>query len=178
MDYEGIQTHADWNAYLNFLTTASSYLHQHGLLLTVALHPGQLLPPDVCKSIDRVHIMSYDMLHPTRPGEERPKHHASLDSLKNVIAKFVQEGCPRSKLVVGIPAYGRHEQNPGEVKTFSEVIDEYRKEAGSESTTVAGASEQMASVGGGWMAYLTSLIYGEQAGSDSSKKVEEEVKAL
>ncbi|KAL9190375.1 hypothetical protein ACHAXT_007586 [Thalassiosira profunda] len=135
MDYEGIQTHADWNAYLNFLTTASSYLHQHGLLLTVALHPGQLLPPNVCKHIDRVHIMSYDMLHPTRPGEERPTHHASLDAMKNAIAKFVQKGCPPSKLVAGIPAYGRHEENPGEVKTYSEVIDEYRKEADAAATS-------------------------------------------
>merc|ERR1712003_431082 len=43
---------------------------------------------------------------------------------------FVTTGkCPKSKLVLGIPAYARHEVNPGLVKTYSEIIDEERKKA-------------------------------------------------
>ena len=63
LDFEGIQSLAEWKAYLKFISKTSNHLHRHGLLLTIALHPGQLLPSDVCQSLDRVHVMTYDMMH-------------------------------------------------------------------------------------------------------------------
>lgn len=118
LDYEGVQSWAEWNAYLKFLTTASIYLHRHGILLTVALHPGQHLPALVCINVDRVHVMSYDMMH-----NKQTNHHASIHTVKDALTAFIQEGCPSSKLVMGIPAYGRHKNNPGLVKTYSEIVD-------------------------------------------------------
>ena len=122
-DHEGIQSREDWNAYLNFLPTATSYLHRHGLLLTVALHPQQLLPEEVCRSVDRVHVMTYDMMS----SGGKMKHHAPLPKVKRALTEFIENGCPPSKLVMGIPAYGRHGQNAGLVKTYSEVVDELTK---------------------------------------------------
>lgn len=120
-----------WNAYLHLLTQASSYLHSHDLLLTVALHPGQYLPPEVCQSVDRVHLMTYDM---TSQEEQTINHHASLRSVEDAISSFIQHGCPPSKLIMGIPAYARHSQNMGLVKTYSEIIDEFIAEQ--DSTTM------------------------------------------
>ena len=101
-------------------------MKQNDLLLTVALHPGQLLPAKVCESVDRVHVMTYDMMNPSMNSDanhRRKKHHASMHSVQEAITSFIQNGCAPSKLVVGIPAYGRHGQNMGSVKTYSEIID-------------------------------------------------------
>ena len=52
------------------------------------------------------------------------KHHASLPSVQEAISSFIQNGCHPSKMIMGIPAYGRHSQNLGLVKTYSEIIDD------------------------------------------------------
>jgi len=129
LDYEGMALASEWKAYLRFLPKAATFLHEHGLLLTVALHPGQLLPSEVCQNIDRVHIMTYDMMHPASWShlDKRNNHHASIYSAREELLKFVQNGCPPSKLIMGVPAYGRHEQQMGLVKTYSEVVDEIMK---------------------------------------------------
>jgi GH18 family chitinase len=51
-------------------------------------------------------------------------HHASIHSARAALEKFIHSGCHPSKLVMGIPAYGRHEKNIGLVRTYSEVIDD------------------------------------------------------
>lgn len=128
-DYEGIGSYKEWSAYLEFLKLASAHLHENELLITVALHPGQLLPSDVCESMDRVHVMTYDMAPPSggQGGDERRSHHASIHSAKGAIAQFIQNGCPPSKLIMGIPAYARHQENMGLVQTYSEIVDDMMK---------------------------------------------------
>lgn len=122
-DFENIQTLGQWEAYLQFLVQASSYLHKHNLLVTVALHPGQFLPERVCQSLDRAHVMAYDMV--AQSQNSPTKHHASFQAVKNVMSSFASNGCPSSKLIMGLPAYARHESNPGLVKTYEEVINEF-----------------------------------------------------
>jgi len=124
LDFENIQTYDEWEAYLRFLIQASTFLHKHNFLATVALHPGQFLPAQVCQSLDRVHVMAYDMISRNSPTE----HHASLQSVKNVMSSFPSNGCPSAKLIMGVPAYGRHESHPGLVKTYEELISEFISE--------------------------------------------------
>lgn len=111
---------------MQFLVQASTFLHKHKLLATVALHPGQFLPERVCQSLDRVHVMAYDMI--TQSQNSPTKHHASFQSVKHAMSSFTSNGCPSSKLIMGLPAYARHESNPGLVKTYEEVINEFVSE--------------------------------------------------
>ncbi len=131
-DFEGIQSIEEWNAYLTFLSFASTYLHRENLIVSVAVHPGQYLPAEVCQNLDRVHVMTYDMMpSPQRNSDGMTNnHHASLHSTKGAIAKFIKHGCHPSKLVLGIPAYGRHEKNVGLVQSYSEIVSDVLKEFG------------------------------------------------
>ncbi len=123
LDFEGIRSHEEWNAYQSFLYTASAILHRHDLTITVALHPGQHLPKTICTSLDRVHVMTYDIIR-QRDDNGRYDHHASMRSTIDAMEGFVRAGCPPHKLVMGIPAYGRHERDPGLVRTYSEIVDD------------------------------------------------------
>jgi len=120
-DHEGLKSQEDWNAYQQFIVFAAMQMKRNNLLLSVAVHPGQYLQPHICQMVDRVHVMAYDMIS----SRKKLGHHADLSSVKNTIQAFMDKGCPSNKLVLGIPCYGRHGENPGLVKTYSEIMDDY-----------------------------------------------------
>jgi GH18 family chitinase len=72
--------------------------------------------------------MTYDMMirqpSSSTATTDRHHHHASMHVVEDAMEGFVRTGCPPSKLVMGIPAYGRHERDPGLVRTYSELVDE------------------------------------------------------
>jgi chitinase len=111
----------DWVA---FISEASKVFRPAGILLSVAMHKSQTyIPAPVYELVDRVHIMTYDMIdEPKRNGKYG--YHATEQKMQASLQSFLDKGCPAHKILVGIPAYGRHEQNPTMVKTFSEIFDE------------------------------------------------------
>mmetsp|Transcript_23826 Transcript_23826/g.37367 ORF Transcript_23826/g.37367 Transcript_23826/m.37367 type:complete len:323 (-) Transcript_23826:164-1132(-) len=164
-DFENILTFGQWEAYLQFLVQASSYLHKHNLLVTVALHPGQFLPESVCHSLDRVHVMAYDMVSHNSPT----KHHANFQSVKSVMSSFASNGCPSSKLIMGLPAYARHESDPGLVKTYEEVINEfinYEHEDTPEQRRVKSAIDEL----NFWKGYRFDSAYDVKVKSEYAKQ--------
>ena len=50
-----------------------------------------------------------------------------MENVKAAIEPLVKAGCPETKIVVGIPAYARHRQNPAQVQTYSEIVDAISK---------------------------------------------------
>jgi GH18 family chitinase len=114
------------NDYLQFLAELSTAFQKQkqagsssSFQLSITLHPGQYLPTKAYEFVDRLLIMTYDM--PSSSG-----HHASMDTVKRVIDGFLENQAPADKMVLGIPAYARDAENPGEVKTFSEIVDELK----------------------------------------------------
>jgi len=83
--------------------------------VTVALHHFMPLPAAAYDFVDAVHLMAYDL-------SSGPEGHSSLKHSKQTVQMIEETGCPRSKIVLGVPAYSRQINNPGKVKTYSELI--------------------------------------------------------
>ncbi|EEC49496.1 chitinase glycoside hydrolase family 1 [Phaeodactylum tricornutum CCAP 1055/1] len=110
--------------YMLFLRAACDKLHDAGVHVSVALHPQQALPKAIATLVDRVHLMAYDMLR-RQGAQPEALHHAELDQVRKAVHLLVDNDAPGArKIVLGIPAYGRHESNPERVKTFAEIVDE------------------------------------------------------
>lgn len=114
-DWEIPRTHEDLQAYVDLLLQACKTMHKANLLVSVALHARQFMPPQLYHTVDRVHFMAYDLA---------AEHVAQYDLVVTAAKEFVQYKCPPSKLVLGIPAYARHSSNPGMVKSFAELMDD------------------------------------------------------
>lgn len=130
------------NNYVLFLNEAIVQWHHLGLKVSLTLHPrqGRYIPENVYQLLDRIHFMSYDML-----GGGSSKYHASLSKVRQAVEELLQPGgglerMPH-KVLLGIPAYARHLQNPGQVKTFGEIYDGIQQEF--ESSGSASAAREV-----------------------------------
>ena len=96
------------------------------LLLTAAVHgvAQPALSAAAVDALDRVHLMSYDM----QGGVEG---HAPFDGATEAALAVIHGNpgrgaapVPAAKLALGVPAYGREVQNPGQVRTWGELVRE------------------------------------------------------
>ncbi len=117
--------------YLLFLQEALvAWRKEAYLKVSMTLHPHQKLPPKLYTYLDRIHLMAYDMMtHPTRVKTNDDPYHASLTKVRRAVEELLQQpgsGLDQTphKILLGIPAYARHVQSPGQVKTFREIYDE------------------------------------------------------
>lgn len=78
LDWEQIRTEQEFHSYLKLIHEASSVLHEKKLILSVALHAGQFLPKEIYDHIDRIHLMTYDMI----VSQGSKNHHASYKNGK------------------------------------------------------------------------------------------------
>lgn len=119
----------------DLLAETRSVFSKSKLIVTIAQAGWQDLGLDVYKAVDRVHLMSYDHDFPQ----------ATLKKSQADVQRLINAGCPRNKIVLGLPFYGRNKNR--EAKTFAElqainafskstdVVDGY---AFNNSSTIAG----------------------------------------
>ncbi len=62
-------------SYMHLLLETADLFNYSGLKITIALHPQQILPKIIYDRIDRVHLMTYDMI-------QQNDHHASYENSK------------------------------------------------------------------------------------------------
>lgn len=125
-DWELPATRSEWSAYYRLVSAASYHFHASGLLVSLAVHPYHKLPDSVCETVDRIHLMTYDMMPPLPPTGTfnlLTFHHAEYEQVVGEVKALSSRKCPSSKVVMGIPVYGRHYQNPHLVRTYSEIVD-------------------------------------------------------
>jgi len=123
-DWEQPSTRDEYISYINLLIESSIILHKEGLLITIALHPDQFLPKEVYDHLDKIHLMTYDMV------VQAENHHSSFKSSFKAVESLIDSGCDPAKIVLGLPAYSRSKKNPSLVKTFSEIVDLFIQENG------------------------------------------------
>jgi GH18 family chitinase len=112
-----------------------------GILISVALHARQTFPPEFYEHVTRIHLMAYDMIYDASGG-----HHATILNMKKAIKMLEAAKCPKAHVVIGIPAYARHGTNPGDVKTYSELIDSMEKQGDADRNVITSRSD--------WKGYL------------------------
>jgi len=78
--------------------------------ISVAQSPWRDFGRGVYDAVDRVHVMSYNHKHP----------HARLMDARIDIERMLNYGCPREKLVLGVPFYGRNQR--GSSRTYAEIV--------------------------------------------------------
>ena len=63
----------------------------------------------------------------------------AVNSAMKAVDALLLSGCHPSKVVLGLPAYGRHKRHPSQVKTYSELVDVYIEQS---SMTRSGNDEK------------------------------------
>ncbi|GMI60258.1 hypothetical protein ScalyP_jg2520 [Parmales sp. scaly parma] len=109
-DWESPSSVQEASSYIRLIAEVRAKLG-NSVTLSVALHPDQFLPS--YDALDFVHLMTYDM--------RNPAGHAQFNDVVAAVNNFVVSGCPREKILLGIPLYGR--DNVGGVATYSEIVD-------------------------------------------------------
>ena len=116
LDWESPRTEIEYSSYVRLLNEIHVSFAGTTHTLTVALHPGQTLGEHGYHAVDRVHFMSYDM--PSTNG-----NHADFASVRQAVDRIIASGCPKDKLVLGLPLYARNKESPGDVKSYAELMD-------------------------------------------------------
>lgn len=98
-------------AFGELLAETHSEFAKHGLIVTIAQAGWQNLGTKAYQSVDRVHLMAYDHDFPQ----------ATFDKTKADVERLLKAGCPRNKIVLGLPLYGRNKE--GEAKTFAQLAE-------------------------------------------------------
>jgi chitinase len=119
-DCEEFLSQQDVDNYLSLIAKAVGTLHDAGIKVSVAIHADQNLPLKLYRKVDRINLMAYDL-----PGP----YHALHATVEKSVDSLIQSGCPAHKISLGIPTYARHTQNPGNVKTFAEIVDAMEEES-------------------------------------------------
>jgi chitinase len=114
---KGKQEHA---AYCSLLVETKRKFEPHALTVTVAMCASQTLDADAYRAVNRVHLMSYD-----RGGEE---HSRFEDAVKDV-KRFVNQGVPREKILLGLPFYGRSARQKPSALAYRHIVRRFDPDA-------------------------------------------------
>ncbi len=110
-DWEHPEGAEQISAFGELLAETHSEFATHGLIVTIAQAGWQNLGTKAYQSVDRVHLMAYDHDFPQ----------ATFDKAKADVDRLVGAGCPRNKIVLGLPFYGTNKG--GEAKTFAQLVE-------------------------------------------------------
>jgi len=98
LDWEPVSTESDKLHYTSLIQELKLAMQPHALTLSVAVFAqGSEFLTAALSSIDRLHIMAYDMGRP----------HSTYEDALAALVHWENFGCSRSKMVLGLPFYGR-----------------------------------------------------------------------
>lgn len=109
-DWEYPENHAQWSAYDKLVEGTAEVMHARGGVVTVALAPwGCGFSQSVCKKIDYVHLMSYDLF------DARGEHAGYYGTTVAAVTDMLNHGAfePR-QICLGLSFYGRTADRSGD----------------------------------------------------------------
>jgi len=78
-DWEQPRSKEEYYTYFDLIIEASESFHKEKLMVSVALHAGQFFPEEMYNYVDRIHLMTYDMIF---SHDNNNVHHASYGNGK------------------------------------------------------------------------------------------------
>ena len=121
VDWEHPRSKAEIEDFQKLLVELKKAFAPHGFELSIAVAGwGTYLKPETIPSVDRILVMAYDQGTP----------HASFSGAKSDLEHWVERGVPKSKLVLGLPFYGRNSKN--KAMTYDEIVRRFKPSAESD----------------------------------------------
>ena len=115
VDWEHPKSKAEIENFQKLLVELKKAFAPHGFELSIAVAGwGTYLKPRTIPSIDRILVMAYDQGTP----------HASFSGAKSDLEHWVKQGVPKSKLVLGLPFYGRNDKK--KAMTYDEIVRRFK----------------------------------------------------
>lgn len=108
LDWEPI---TDPTNYASFIRELKTEMIPHSLLLSVDVYAlGGSLGSEAFNSIDWLHVMAYDMY--------KTKEHSTYEDALAGLAHWESAGFPRSKMILGLPFFGREIVEEGQESPY------------------------------------------------------------
>lgn len=114
LDWEHPKDASEQESYGALLADLRAAFEPYGLMLTVTIAAWQHLPVAAVDSVDFVQVMAYD----------HDKQHSTLEGAQRDLQQLVDARIPASKIVLGLPFYGRDVQSRN-ATTYREIIAKF-----------------------------------------------------
>ena len=121
VDWEHPKSKAEIENFQKLLIELKSAFRLHGFKLSIAVSGwGTYLKPETIPFVDRIHVMAYDQGTP----------HSPFAGATRDIKHWEKQGVPKSKLILGIPFYGKNAK--GQALGYSEILNRFKPGADSD----------------------------------------------
>jgi chitinase len=114
LDWEHPSSKIEQHNFAVLLSELHPLLHAEGLELSIAVAPSQKLPADAWSAVDHIMLMSY----------EDAGRHSTFESMQRHVAMLLDEGAPASKILLGLPLFGRKIETR-EAFSYADIVEKF-----------------------------------------------------
>jgi chitinase len=118
LDWEHPANQNEQQGYADLLVDLHRAFQPHGLVLSLTMAAWQSIPQQAFDAVDLVQIMAYD----------HPGPHSTFNAARTDVQTLIATGAPATKLILGLPFYGRDKTNRQRTMSYRDIAAQYRPE--------------------------------------------------